>query len=85
MKSKTRIFLFGLVVGVIIAFPLGMNVGRDAPLLSNPFAETEVKEKMADRMKESAGRALETTKEGAEKALGDAKEKLHEATKPIQK
>jgi hypothetical protein len=85
MKSKTRIFLFGLVVGVMIAFPLGMNVGRDAPLLSNPFAESNVKEKMAERMKESADRAMETTKEGAEKALEDAKEKLHEATKPIQK
>lgn len=80
-----QVFFFGLIIGVIIAFPLGMNVGRDAPLFSNPFAEQEMREKMTERAKEGAGRALEGTKKGAEKAVEGAKETLHEATKPVQK
>ena len=82
MKKKLQIFFFGLIIGVIIAFPLGMNTGRDAPLLSNPFAEAEVRQKMTDRAKAGAGKAMETTKRGAEKAIEGAKETLHEATKP---
>ena len=82
MKKKLQIFVFGLIIGVIIAFPLGMNAGRDAPLLSNPFAEADVRQKMTDRAKTGAGKALETTKKGAETAYKGAKETLHEATKP---
>jgi hypothetical protein len=82
VKKKMQIFFFGLIIGVIIAFPLGMNVGRDAPLFSNPFAEPEVRQKMTEKAKEGAGKALETTKKGAEKAMKEAKEGLHEATKP---
>jgi hypothetical protein len=33
VKKKMQVFFFGLIIGVIIAFPLGMNIGRDAPLL----------------------------------------------------
>ncbi|MFQ5935645.1 MAG: hypothetical protein ACE5LB_04480 [Acidiferrobacterales bacterium] len=84
MKAKIRTFFFGLVIGTVIAFPLGMNFGRDAPLFTNPFAEQEVKQKMTERVKQSAGRALETTKEGAERVLEQTKEKIHDATKPVQ-
>lgn len=85
MKKKMQIFFFGLIIGVIIAFPLGMNIGRDAPLFSNPFAEQEVRHKMTERAKAGADKALETTKKGAEKAMQEAKEGLHEATKPKEK
>ncbi|MFQ5759452.1 MAG: hypothetical protein ACE5HM_00605 [Acidiferrobacterales bacterium] len=71
MKSKIQVFFLGLIIGILVAFPLGMNVGRDAPLFSNPFAEPEVRGKMADKMKGGAGKAVE-----------GAKKKLHEATKP---
>ena len=85
MKKKMQVFFFGLIIGVIVGFPLGMNVGRDAPLFSNPFAESKVRQKMTDRAKAGADKALEKTKKGAEKAMQEAKETLHEATKPIQK
>ncbi len=31
-------FFIGLVLGLIVAFPLGINFDKDVPLLSNPFA-----------------------------------------------
>ena len=85
MKKKMQIFFFGLLIGVIIAFPLGMNLGRDAPLFSNPFAEQDVRPKMPARAKAGADRAIETTKKGAEKAVEEAKEGLHEVTRPKEK
>lgn len=67
MTVRLKSFLTGLILGAIIAFFLGMNVGRNAPLLSNPFAKRD----LADTIKEKAG-------EIAEGARG----KIHDATKP---
>jgi len=67
MTAKLKMFLYGLFVGAIIAFPLGINFGKGAPLLSNPFEKRDIKTKV-------------TT--GAKKILKDAKEGLHEVTKP---
>lgn len=61
---------FGLVVGAIIAFPLGINFGKDVPLLSNPFA---AKPDIPDRVVERTEKVLEETKEA-----------IHDATRPIQ-
>ena len=72
MKTA-KIFIFALILGALIAFPLGINFGRDAPLLSNPFKQRSVQDKMID-----------TVKESAEKAVESAKEKLHKATEPLQ-
>lgn len=63
-------FLIGLVIGALIAFHLGINFGRHKPLWSNPYAEEDV----VERVKESAGQAVETTKEA-----------IHEATEPARK
>ncbi len=71
--KKAKIFIFALILGALIAFPLGINFGRDAPLLSNPFKQRSVQDKMID-----------TVKESAEKALEGAKEKLHKATEPLK-
>ena len=62
-------FLFGLVVGALIAFHLGINFGRHKPLLSNPYERDVV-----ERVKDSAGQAVETTKEA-----------IHEATEPARR
>lgn len=67
MGAKLRMFFTGLFVGAIIAFPLGINFGKGAPLLSNPFAKQDVKTKM---------------KTGAKMFFEGAKEGIHEATKP---
>lgn len=63
-------FFIGLVIGLIIAFPLGINFGKDAPLFSNPFA---TKPDIPARVKERTGELLK-----------DTKEVIHDATKPVQ-
>lgn len=67
MKSTLKKVFLGLILGAAIAFPLGMNVGRDAPLLSNPFAQTNLSHKV---------------KVGAENIIEDTKGVIHDATKP---
>lgn len=63
-------FFMGMIVGGIVAFPLGINFGKDVPLWSNPFA---AKPDISERVIERAGRTA-----------GDVKEAIHEATKPMQ-
>jgi hypothetical protein len=67
MRARFKSFLVGLAIGAVVAFLLGMNYGRGAPLLSNPFAARDV----MSAVKSEAGRIAE-----------GAREKLHEATAP---
>ena len=64
-------FTIGLLMGMLIAFPLGINFGKDVPLWSNPFA---AKLDIPERLKERAGEMLRDTKEA-----------IHEATEPVRK
>jgi hypothetical protein len=61
---------FGVVIGAIIAFPLGINFGKDVPLWTNPFA---AKPDIPDRVMERTGKTIQ-----------DAKSAIHDATKPIR-
>jgi gas vesicle protein len=63
-------FIYGIIIGAIVAFPLGINFGKDKPLLSNPFA---AKPDISERVKERT-----------EAVLKDTKEAIHEATKPVK-
>jgi len=63
-------FFIGLAIGMIVAFPLGINFGKDVPLLSNPFA---AKPDITQRVKERTGELLK-----------DTKEVIHDATKPVK-
>lgn len=63
-------FLLGLLAGAIVAFPLGINFGKDVPLLSNPFAAKP----------DISKRVVERTEELVEGAKGA----IHEATKPVR-
>lgn len=69
MGKKIQIFIYGMIIGAIIAFPLGINYGKGAPLLSNPFAKRDMKTKVKTEAKE----ILEKTKKS-----------IHEATKPAE-
>ncbi|MBI5612777.1 MAG: hypothetical protein HY942_06910 [Gammaproteobacteria bacterium] len=64
-------FIMGFALGMVIAFPLGINFGKDVPLWSNPFA---AKPDIPERIKERAGALIKDTKEA-----------LHEATEPVRK
>ena len=61
-------FFIGLVLGLIVAFPLGINFGKDVPLFSIPFA---AKPDITERVKERTDEMLKETKEA-----------IHDATKP---
>jgi hypothetical protein len=64
-------FVKGLVIGAIVAFSLGIDFGKDEPLLSNPFA---VKADISERIVEESGRLLKETKRA-----------IDEATKPLKR
>lgn len=63
-------FLAGFVIGLVLAFPLGINFGKDVPLFSNPFA---AKPDIPDKVLERTGELVE-----------DAKDAIHKATKPVE-
>lgn len=67
MSARVKSFIYGLIIGAILAFWAGSNYGRGAPLWSNPFAQRNI----SGEIKEKAGEIAE-----------GAREKLHEATKP---
>ena len=66
MAAKLKFLIFGLVLGTVVAFMLGMNYGRGDPLLSNPFADRS----LGGKVKQKAGEMVDS-----------AREKIHEATK----
>lgn len=69
MKSRINLLIFGIIIGSVLAFPLGINFGRDDPLLSNPFNNPS----MQVRAREKA-RAL----------ADDARSRVHQATEPTR-
>ncbi len=59
MKVKVKLFILGLVLGSFGAFPLGVNFGRDEPLLSTPFAKPGLQDQVIERVKSGTETALE--------------------------
>lgn len=62
--KQFKTILVCLVLGALVGMALGVNIGREKPLLSNPFE----KESLTDRVKrlgsetlEQGGKALEKT------------------------
>lgn len=69
MKPRIKFLIFGIIIGTLFAFPLGINFGRDDPLLSNPFNNPSMQERVRDKARELAD---------------DARERLHRATEPAR-
>jgi hypothetical protein len=62
--KNIKMILFGAVIGVAIGLWLGVNIGRETPLLSNPFDKQSLNEKLkrvSGETLEKGGRALEKT------------------------
>ena len=67
MRSIKNLII-GLLVGGLTGLWFGINIGRDEPLLSNPFEERAIQKKMirsGGAMLEKGGRAI---REGIEEA-----------------
>lgn len=63
MKKVLRSFALGLLAGGLVGLWCGMNIGKDKPLFSNPFAEPSIGEQ--------AERALTGAYEGAAQAVDE--------------
>jgi antitoxin component of MazEF toxin-antitoxin module len=63
MTKQLRTIFISLAIGVLIGMALGVNIGRNKPLLSNPFA----KESLVDRAKQLGNETLEQSGKALEK------------------
>ena len=61
--KQIKIILLSLIAGVLVGMALGINIGREKPLLSNPFA----KESLVDRAKQLGSETLEKSGKALEK------------------
>ena len=62
--KNIKIILLSVVIGVALGLWFGVNIGREMPLLSNPFHEESLDEKfmrMSGETLKKGGRALEKT------------------------
>ncbi|HEC13054.1 MAG TPA: hypothetical protein ENI80_07350 [Acidiferrobacteraceae bacterium] len=58
--------VWGLIIGGVFGFLVGLNIGKNKPILSNPFEDKVFSEKIKD----TAGDVIEKSREA-----------IHEATK----
>ena len=70
--KNIKIILFGVVIGIGIGMWLGVNIGREVPLLSNPFH----RESVADKLKHLGGSTLEKSGKALEKTGQELQDKL---------
>ncbi len=70
--KQVRTVLISLAIGLAIGLALGFNMGRDKPLLSNPFEH----ESIADRIKRLSGETLEQGGKALEKTGESLQDKL---------
>ena len=66
-------FIVGLIIGAAIALPMGVNLGKGVPILSNPFAGKS----LSEQLKATTKAAKKTT----DKMVDDARKVIHESTK----
>ncbi len=63
--------VIGVILGALVAFPLGFNFGRGVPILTNPFAR---RSDLSGQVKEKAAEVVQSTKEA-----------IHDATAPTRR
>ncbi|MBT7443439.1 MAG: hypothetical protein HN790_05670 [Methylococcales bacterium] len=47
-----KTLIIGIIIGLLFGFWFGVNIGRDRPILSNPFAEKTFSEAVKDTGKD---------------------------------
>ncbi len=69
MKTRIKFLIFGIIIGSAFAFPLGINFGRDDPLLSNPLNNPSMQDRARDKAMDLAD---------------EARDRVHKATEPVR-
>ncbi len=62
--KNIKLFLPALIIGLCVGLALGVNIGREKSLLSNPFEKASLTDKIKDlgsEALEKSGKALENT------------------------
>lgn len=65
MKSISSLII-GLLVGSILGLWVGVNIGKEQPVLSNPFTERSVHEKLRDTGENLLDSASDAIKKGGD-------------------
>lgn len=71
--KNIKMILLGVAIGLATGLWLGVNIGREMPLLSNPFYKEPLNEKLkrlGGETLEKGGRALEKTGQELQDKLG---------------
>ena len=66
-----KTLLGGIVIGLLLGLWFGVNLGRDRPVLSNPFNESTLQEKLKNTGKTLIEKSGETLEKGG-KALQES-------------
>ena len=75
--KQLKSILICLIIGLLIGLWFGINIGKDKPLFSNPFAEDTIQEKI----KKSSERLIEKSGEAMEKGGKALKDTVESQTK----
>jgi uncharacterized membrane protein YraQ (UPF0718 family) len=79
--------LTGVVIGLVAGLWMGVNIGKQRPILSNPFSKEEkslkeqAKEKVGEA-KEKMGEVIKDTKKAIREKLEDEETKNNDSPKP---
>lgn len=63
--KKLKLIILGIVIGLCVGMWFGVNIGKDKALLSNPFAEVS----LSDRIKEKGNEVMKDTKDAIRDSL----------------
>ena len=65
--KNLKLLLAGLVIGLLLGLWFGVNIGREKPIYSNPFADEVIQQKA----KQTTSDAIQGTKKALRKSLDD--------------
>lgn len=60
--KRIKALILGAIIGLLIGMWFGVNIGKDKPIFSNPFADASIQKKIkrsGDVILEKSGEALE--------------------------
>jgi hypothetical protein len=72
--TRIKGIIFGMVMGIALGLWFGFNMGQNRPLLSNPFGESNLQEKIkqtGDNLIEKSGEVLEKSGQALQKKAQD--------------